>query len=287
MKYVFFGTPRFASVVLERLIAAGMPPAALVSNPDRPTGRKKIITPPPAKLAAQAHPSIKVFQPEELDDAFANQLRELDADCFIVAAYAKIIPQNVLDVPRLGTIGVHPSLLPKYRGAAPIQSAILNGETETGVTLYLMDEKMDHGPVLAQKTCAIGENETYAAFHEKLAALSAEMLIATMPDLAAGKATPRAQDEAQATYTKKFTAADGFIEYAEIEAAQRGEGGSGNGAPAKTRAILRKIKALNPEPGVWTMRDGKRLKLLEAEVRNDALRLVTIQEEGQTPKRVG
>ncbi len=285
MKYVFFGTPRFAEIVLQQLLTAGMPPVALVCNPDRPIGRKKIITPPPTKQLVGS--LVTVFQPEKLDAAFIESLQALGADFFVVAAYAKIIPASVLAIPRLGTIGTHPSLLPKYRGAAPIQSAILNGETETGVSLYSMDEKMDNGPILVQKNCSIGENETYVSLEEKLAKLSGEMLIATIPDFVAEKIKPRVQDAAQATFTKKFTTADGFIEYAEIEAAMRGNTGDSAGTLAASRVILRKINAFNPEPGAWTMRDGKREKLLEAEIQNSALRLTLTQEEGQTPKRTG
>jgi methionyl-tRNA formyltransferase len=150
-----------------------------------------------------------------------------------------------------------------------------------------MDEKMDNGPILAQMACGIMENETYATLEEKLAKLSGEMLIATIPDFTAGKITPRGQDETQATFTKKFKTEDGFIEYAEIETAQRG-GSEKNAlaATAKAIAILRKINALNPEPGAWTMRNGKRLKLLEAEIKDGVLHLITIQEEGQTPRRI-
>jgi methionyl-tRNA formyltransferase len=140
MRYVFFGTPRFAEIVLRKLLDAGMPPVALVCNPDRPVGRKKIVTSPPTKtLATNNRTPIEILQPEKLDEAFMEQLQTLRPDFFVVAAYAKIIPKAVLAIPRLGTLGVHPSLLPKYRGASPIQSVILNGERETGVTIYAMD----------------------------------------------------------------------------------------------------------------------------------------------------
>ena len=287
MKYVFFGTPRFAEVVLDALLRAGLPPVALVCNPDRPVGRKKIVTPPPTKQRAMSYKlgsRIEILQPEKLDAAAIEHLRQLQPDFFVVAAYAKILPQAVLDVPRLGTLGVHPSLLPKYRGASPIQSAILAGETETSATIYLIDEKADHGPILAQEKLHIKsqngipeETISYLVLEEKLATLSAQLLIKTIPDFLAGNITSRAQDESQATYTKKFTTADGFIDEATLAAAEHGDA-------EKANSILRKINAFNPEPGAWTMRDGKRIKLLGAEIKNGALQLTLTQEEGGTPR---
>ncbi|MBI2594734.1 MAG: methionyl-tRNA formyltransferase, partial [Candidatus Colwellbacteria bacterium] len=135
-RYVFFGTPRFAAIILEKLINTGIPPVALVCNPDKPVGRKQVITPPPTKTCILKQESriknkIQIFQPEELG-MIRDSLFTLQPDVFIVAAYAKILPKKILEIPRLGTIGVHPSLLPKYRGPSPIQSAILAGEEETG-----------------------------------------------------------------------------------------------------------------------------------------------------------
>ncbi|MGC9968939.1 MAG: methionyl-tRNA formyltransferase [Minisyncoccia bacterium] len=278
MKYIFFGTPHFAEIILDQLIKADMPPHGLVCNPDRPLGRKKIITPPPTKrLVATCGAATKVLQPEKLDEHFIDELKTLDADFFVVAAYAKIIPKAVLDVPRLGTIGVHPSLLPRYRGATPLQSVILNGETETGVTIYLMDEKMDHGPVLAQAKMAMNSlTASYRDLEERLAGAAAELLLRTMPDFYAGRCKPQPQDEDRATFTKKFTAEDGFVAADDLTAAEQG-------ATPKAEFILRKINALTPEPGVWTTKDGKRIKLLEAELRDGALRLKRIQKEGGRP----
>lgn len=277
MKYIFFGTPRFAEIVLDGLLRANMPPIALVCNPDRPVGRKHVITPPPTKVLAVNDPSdIDIIQAENIDDIFIERIRVLEPDFAIVAAYAKILPQSVLTIPRLGTLGVHPSLLPKYRGASPIQSAILAGEPETGATIYHMDEKTDHGPILAQETLGPA-NETYLDLEEDLADLSARLLIATIPAFLAGKITPRIQRESDATFTKKFTTQDAFIAPDDLAVAE--QGGS-----QTAHTILKKINALNPEPGTWTMRDGKRIKLLAAEMRNGALHLTKIQEEGQRPK---
>jgi methionyl-tRNA formyltransferase len=281
MKYVFFGTPRFAEIVLAGLIDGGIIPAAVVCNPDRPLGRKHIITPPPTKiLAIKTSPDIDILQPALLDDLFIKRLRALEPDFFVVAAYAKIIPRAVLDIPRLGTLGTHPSLLPAYRGASPIQSVILAGETATGSTIYQMDAKMDHGPIFAQETMPLDPLVTgYVALEEQLAELSAKLLIKVIRALLDGTAKPQAQNESQASYTKKFTTDNGFVEYSELDAATAGNSD-------KAELIMQTINALNPEPGVWTIKDGKRLKLIEARMDNGALKLVTVQEEGQKAKNI-
>ncbi|MDE2019338.1 MAG: methionyl-tRNA formyltransferase [Patescibacteria group bacterium] len=291
MNYIFFGSPRFAEIILQKLLDAGFPPAALVCNPDQPVGRKKILTAPATKeLVTKAEGTgpeakIQILQPEKLDAELVETLKSLRPDFFVVAAYAKIIPKAVLEIPRLGAIGVHPSLLPKLRGASPIQSAILNGEKETGVTLYLMDEKMDHGPMLATRTLGTANGPwpmaktAYPELHDALANLGAELLAEILPEFMEGKITPQPQDEAQATFTRKFTTQDGFISPEDLEAAARGDA-------EKTAMADRRIRGLNPDPGVWTIRDGKRIKLLEAEVTNGTLRLRKIQKEGEKPKEV-
>jgi methionyl-tRNA formyltransferase len=279
MNYVFFGTPRFAEIVLSDLIADHFVPAAIVCNPDRPLGRKKIVTPPPTKqLILDKKLSTLVLQPEKLDDELVAQLRALQPDFFVVAAYAKIIPHAVLSVPRIGTLGTHPSLLPAYRGASPIQSVILAGETKTGSTIYAMDEKMDHGAIFAQEEIPLEALTTdYCTLEEQLAKLSARLLIKTIPALLDGSAVPRTQDESRASFTKKFITDNGFVEQSELDAALAGNSD-------KAELIVRTINALNPEPGAWTLQNGKRVKLLEARMDGGALKLVTIQEEGQKPK---
>lgn len=286
MKYMFFGTPEFAAIVLEKLITAGLPPAAVVCNPDRPVGRKKIITPPPVKLLAQKH-NITVRQPEKLE--VGNCPSSAEVDLAIVAAYAKIIPKEILQIPRLGVVGVHPSLLPKYRGPSPIQSAILNGEEETGVTLYLLDERVDHGSIVASEKLKM-KNENHLELQKKLAELGGNLLVKILPKFVEGKIKPQPQNEAEATYTKKFITEDGFVNEKDLNVAQKGLN------TAITQRIERKIRALNPEPGVWTIQSDKRqeirdkgnaekrVKLLEAVVENNRLVIKKIQEEGGRPK---
>jgi methionyl-tRNA formyltransferase len=280
MNYVFFGTPSFSAQCLKILLDHGMAPTAVVCNPDRPVGRKHIVTPPPVKqLMAERGATIPVFQPEKLDAEFQEKLKSLHPDFFVVFAYNKILRKDVLDIPRLGTVGVHPSFLPKYRGPSPFETALLNGETETGVTLYLLNEGVDSGPILARsKPVPITNADTFNSLAEKLSDVGGNMLVETLPAFHEEKITPVAQNDADATFTKKFKTEDGFVESSDVEAAERGEGDPG--------ALERKIRALNPEPGVWTTRDGKRLKLLEAKIVNGALRLTVTQREGEKAKRI-
>ncbi len=278
MKYVFFGSPDFAAIVLKHLIEGGLPPTAVICNPDRPVGRKHIVTPPPVKREIETYEirsknKIAILQPETLT-SYLLALKSLAPDFAVVAAYAKIIPQSVLDMPRLGTIGVHPSLLPKYRGASPIQSAILGGEAETGVTLYLMDDKIDHGPILGQMTWDMGQDDTYETLEKKLAELGGKLLLETIPKFLRGEITPKPQDHAKATFTKKFRTEDGLVDL----------------KTDNDEMIFHKIRALNPEPGVYTFSypgaKGVRVKLLSARFEHGKLILTKIQNEGGKPGRL-
>ena len=297
MKYIFFGTPEFAAIILKKLIAAGFIPEAVVCNPDKPVGRKKIITPPAVKLSimnqvGNIKDKIKILQPEKLNIQniynWCDRTNCIYQDCdfFIVAAYGQIIPKEILEIPRLGTIGVHPSLLPKYRGVSPIQTAILNGDKETGTTFYLMDEKIDNGPILAQKALENYELGimNYESLMRKLAELSADLLIEILPNIEEKIKNAVSQNENQAVYTKKIAIEDAFIESQDLEKAQNGSAGSSQVAAE----IDRKIRALNPEPGVWTFMDikseKKRVKLLGAELVDGKLKLTKIQVEGKKPQ---
>lgn len=272
MNYVFFGTPRFAGIILENLIKAGLPPTAVICNPDEPIGRKKILTAPPTKIIAQKN-KISVWQPEKLD--IGNWTLEINKlggiDFAIIAAYNKIIPKTILDYLPAKFIGVHPSLLPKYRGASPIQTAILNGEKETGVNLYLIDKGVDHGPILAGATCEISEKDNYETMEIKLAELGANLLIENLPKYLEGKLKAIEQNHSQATLTKKFLTEDGQV----------------NLEKDPPQLIFNKIRALNPDPGVFTFiktkKGEKRVKLLEAKLQDDKLELIKVQPEGKKP----
>lgn len=269
LQYVFFGTPDFAAVILEGLVAAGMPPVAVVTNPDRPFGRKKEVTPPPVKkIITDSSVALPVLQPEKLDDAFITELKKLGAEVGVLAAYGKIIPPAVFDIFPKGIVVVHPSLLPKYRGATPIQSVILGGEDLTGTTLFVMDEKVDHGPVLGSTQVPLLDMDTYVALADKLAEASAALLLETLPKYVGGEIMPVAQSEAGATYTKKFSGEDGYVDLEKDEPI----------------AVWRKVRALNPEPGVWTMKDGKRMKILAADLVDGKLSLTRTQFDGELPK---
>ena len=236
MKIVFFGTPAFAVTILQALIDAHMPPIAIVTAPDKPAGRGHHLSSPPIKeLADKNH--IPTLQPEKLrDEAFLETLRNYAADIFVIAAYGKILPASLLDIPHKGTINVHPSLLPQHRGPSPIQSAILAGDDAMGVTLMLTDKEMDHGPILMNYELRItNQGITYTELHNKLAEWGGRLLIETLPKWIAGEITPREQDHTKATYTKLLTKTDGHIDWSK-----------------SAKEIERMVRALNPWPGTWS-----------------------------------
>lgn len=280
MKYIFFGTPRVAMLVLSGLMDHGLQPRAVVTNPDRPAGRKKIITPSPVKkLVQERDPAgkIPIFQPENISEIVGN-LRELAPDFLIIAAYTQILPKSILEVSRLGAIGVHPSLLPKYRGPSPMPSAILAGEKTTGVTLYLMDEKMDNGPILAAAELPI-ENLDYLELETALAKIGADLVAKSAPEFLGGKLKPISQDRSQASFTQKFKTEDAFVAWEDLERAV-------NGDQESAAIVWRKIRAFNPEPGAWTQKGELRIKLLRADLKDNALILREIQRAGKNRERV-
>jgi methionyl-tRNA formyltransferase len=280
MNFIYFGSFRLSADILELLIAGGFTPSAVICSPDRPAGRKQIVTAPAVKQFVTTYneqlatdKKIKILQPEKAPDVIP-ELKKLGADFFVVMGYPQIISQDILDIPRLGTIGVHPSLLPKYRGASPIQTALLHDEVETGVTLYQMDAKMDHGRIIASNKLQIANEETNTGLEKKLAKAAADLLIETLPKFVTGEITPIEQDHTKATFTKKFTTADGQVDMK-------------NDSP---QTIYNKIRAFNPEPSVWTMNfpgyEGKRVKLLATQFVNGALKVTEILPEGKKPIRL-
>lgn len=209
MRIVFMGTPEFAVPPLEALAAAGHDIVGVFTQPDKPNGRKMKLVPSPVKKAAVLH-GITVYQPtslrkgEDAEKAFAD-LQSLAPDCIVVAAYGQILPKSVLDLPKYGCINIHASLLPKYRGAAPIQRVILDGEKETGVTVMQMAEGLDTGDMLLKGALTIGENETADELHDRLSALGAELIVQTMQGLEQGTLTPEPQDDALSCYAAMIT----------------------------------------------------------------------------------
>ncbi|MFA4998851.1 MAG: methionyl-tRNA formyltransferase [Candidatus Paceibacterota bacterium] len=211
MKTVFVGTPEFGAIILEGLAKSVYKPVLVITATDKPAGRKQVITPPPVKVLAEKL-GIKVLQPEKISD-LKSELSLLKPDMIIVAAFGQIIPKEILDIPKYGCLNIHPSLLPKYRGASPIQSVILNGEKVTGVTIILMDEKMDHGQIVSQRSMAIEEKERARALHDKLAELSLNLLLETISNMERGLTKLTPQDHNQATFTKTLSKAEGIINW--------------------------------------------------------------------------
>jgi methionyl-tRNA formyltransferase len=248
MRVVFFGTPEFALPSLQILLQPQSPfeVVGLVCQPDRPQGRGQKVLPPPTKVLAQAH-GIPVWQPVRLrrDAEVLAALQALAADVFVVVAYGQILPLTVLQMPKLGCVNVHGSLLPAYRGAAPIQWAIANGETETGVTTMLMDEGMDTGAILLQAKLPIGPEQTSLELAPQLAQLGAELLVETLLKLEKGELTPIPQDGSRATYAPLLKKQDFHLDW------QR---------PAQ--ALHNQIRAFSPN--CFTSLRGQRIKIVRS-----------------------
>jgi len=246
-RIVFMGTPEFAVPTLEALIARH-DVVAVVTQPDRRGGRgRRRLVAPPVKEAALAA-GLTVLQPPTLRDAAAvERLRQLAPEVVVVAAFGQILRSNVLAIPPRGSLNVHASLLPKYRGASPIAAAILEGEAETGVTIMLMDKGMDTGPILAQARAPITEEDTTGSLTAKLAALGAELLLETLPRWLEGEIEPQPQEEAGATYCRPVDKSDGCIAW-DLPAIQ----------------IARMVRAYDPWPGTYTGCGGRMLKIVRA-----------------------
>lgn len=243
--FVFFGTPEFAVSILKELKDAKIVPSLIVTAPDKPKGRGLILTPPPVKIWAQMH-NVPVVQPVKLDNDFTDKLKNNSYKLFVVAAYGKIIPKAVLDIPTGGTLNVHPSLLPKYRGASPIQSQILADEKEVGVTIMLIDEEMDHGPILDIKKIEIENNITAPELENLLAHEGGKLLSAVIPKWIDGKIKAEEQNHNEATFTKKITKENGLIILSDDQ-----------------HKNYLKYRALTPWPGTYffATKNGKKLRV--------------------------
>lgn len=247
MNIIFAGTPDFSLPVLQMLLASQHPLVAVYTQPDRPAGRGRKLTASPVKQLAEDN-NINIYQPVKLTDAgVLDRLHQLAPDLVVVVAYGLLLPQAVLDLPRLGCINIHASLLPRWRGAAPIQRAIIAGDQETGVSLMQMEIGLDSGPVLASQPCTIHLNETGGQLHDRLALMGAALLEENLEKIASGQLTPRQQDESGLTYAKKIDKQEAVIDW------QHG-----------AAAIARQVAAFNPWPVAETIRDGERLRIWEA-----------------------
>lgn len=248
MRLVYMGTPQFAVAPLRALVEAGHEFVGVVARTDKPAGRGKLLVAPPVKLVAQEL-GLPVFQPKRVRDAEClAQLQALKPEAIIVAAYGQLLPKEILTLPKFGCINIHASLLPRYRGAAPINWAIIQGERETGITIMQMDEGMDTGAILLQERIAIEAQDTAGSLTEKLSLLGARMITHALPLIASGKLSAMPQDNAQATMAPLLKKENGLIDWS-----------------LSAREIQNRVRGYSPWPGAYTFLDGKLIKILSAE----------------------
>ena len=285
MRIVFMGTPDFAAAILQRLIDTGRNVVGVFSQPDKPVGRKQIITPTATKVVAMEH-NIPVFQPAKLRDGEALKImQELKPDLTVVAAYGKILPKDILDVAPLGNVNVHGSLLPEYRGSAPIQWSVINGDKVTGITTMFMAEGMDTGDMIMKFELPIGEDETAGELFDRMAELGAESIEKTLELFDKGEVKAEPQNEEEATYAPMLKKEMGEIDFGKT-----------------AEEIHNLVRGLNPWPMAYTFLEGKSIKIHEAKeaegfsgeegtlldekrfivgTKNGAIELITVQPEGK------
>ena len=247
ISYVFFGTPEFAQPILDALERAGRMPLAVVSQPDRPQGRGLERKPTPVKCWAQAH-GVAVFQPEKMKDPeFLEQMRSINPEIALVVAFGQLIPKSLLEQPRFGFINVHPSLLPRYRGAAPIQWALINGDAVTGVTILQVTPRLDDGDILLQESQSLSSETTAQELHDRLAQLGGRLSVQALELYERGHITPRPQDTNQVVWARAMQKEDGCIDWG-----------------AATISIHNLIRGVQPWPGAFTYLNDKLVKIHRA-----------------------
>lgn len=248
MKVVFMGTPDFAVPVLEALIKNHQV-VAVVSQPDKPKGRGKKLQPTPVKAVAEAN-NIPVYQPERIkDDEFVDFLEKIEADIYVVVAYGQLLSQRILDIPKYGCVNVHGSLLPKYRGAAPIQWSIIDGEEKTGVTIMYMVKKCDAGDMILKKEIEIAPDDTYETLHDKMAPVGAEALIEALDLIEKDQVKAEKQDDSLSCYASMITRNMGIIDWSK-----------------SSKEIKNKVRGFNPVPAAYTNYGGDILKIFKADI---------------------
>jgi methionyl-tRNA formyltransferase len=248
MRVVFFGTPQFAVPSLAALLASAHQVVGVVTQPDKPRGRGQKVSDAPVKALALEH-GLAVLQPARLSRDFEADFRALDAELGVVAAYGKILPEWLLAVPRLGMINVHASLLPRYRGAAPVHRAVMNGDTQTGVTIMRVVKALDAGPMMARVTRPIGSDESSEVVEQDLARMGAGRLVQVIDDLVRGKVNEEPQNDAEATYAPRLTKDEGLLDFS-----------------AAAITVHNRIRGLRPWPTAFTFLGGKRLVVHQARV---------------------
>jgi methionyl-tRNA formyltransferase len=246
-RILFMGTPEFALPALKLLVECNYRVIGVVTQPDRPQGRGKTLQPPPVKVLA-ASLNLPVIQPERVRDAaFLETFRQLSPDMVALAAFGQILPEEITAGPAMGCLNIHPSLLPKYRGAAPINWTIMRGETKTGVTIMQMVKELDAGDIILQEETSIGQDETFDQLHDRLSHLGAELLVKAIEEIVTGRARPVPQDGTAATYAPRLKKEDGLIRWED-----------------NAENIVNLIRGLSLQPGAYTFLDGKKLKIFGA-----------------------
>lgn len=249
MKVLFMGTPEFAVPTLEAVVAAGHEVVGVYTQPDKAVGRKQILTPPPVKVCAEKY-GFPVFQPVTLRDGSAEEnIKTLSPDIIVVVAYGKILPEALLSLPKYGCVNGHASLLPRHRGASPIQWSIVSGDKVTGVTTMYMAKGIDTGDMLLKAETEIGQDETAGELHDRLSVIGAELMVKTLKGLEEGNITPEPQDESKATHAPIIDKEMGYLKF---------------DAPATD--ICNLIKGFNPWPAAYFTVDGKRIKVFASKV---------------------
>lgn len=266
MKIVFFGTPHHVIPIIESIMK-NFTLTAVVTAPDKKAGRKQLVTPSPVKqYILNTEKQILILTPEKYKADIKKQLIALQPDLFIVAAYGKILPKDILDIPPFGSLCVHPSLLPKYRGPTPVQQTILDGTKTTGATIFKIDEQVDHGPIVSTIPFEVHETDTFETLMIHLFNLGAEVLPDVVKNFTSGKLQLIPQDNRKATYTERITKDDGYISLKK---------------PPKKELLNRMIKAFHPWPGVWT-----KVRIKNQEVRIKFLPGNKLQVEGKSPMTI-
>lgn len=279
LNFAFFGTPDVASFTLDILRENGYLPSVIITSPDKPQGRKMIVTPPPVKTWAIEN-NIPYLQPEKITPEFIEELQHLNGqppvrpvaghksdlwlDLFVVVAYGKILPEVFINTPKFGTINIHYSLLPKYRGASPVEACLLNGDTETGVSIQQMAFKLDSGNIIAEEKINIDINNTKVELREKLIKIGGDLLCKIIPDIINKTLTPKTQDESQATYCTKIKKENGEIN-----------------PEGNARENWNKYRAFYGWPGVFFFKNGKRIKITKARYENDSFIIERVIPEGK------
>lgn len=262
-KFAFFGTPEVARETLEMLFKSEYKPSVIITSPDRRSGRGMQMAESPVSIWAKEH-NIKILKPEKIDDDFIKEFESFGVDLSIVIAYGKIIPEALIDLPRLGTINIHYSLLPRYRGASPVEETLLNDDKKTGVSIQQMKFRLDSGPIIKDKEVDIEENEVKTDLLKRLTMIGGELLVKTLPEIFEGKINLEMQDESKATYCKKIRKEDGLLNL-----------------DSNAKANYNKYRAFYGWPRTYFFKNNKRIKITKAKYENDSFIIERVIPEGK------